>query len=77
MMSTAAAAAVCGTRCLLSISGVISALPSCSRKKHPVGVDLSPYHKGIVGGDVNHVVKDDEGPAGSLPFTAVLSDDLI
>ena len=38
--------------------------------RHPGRVDLSPYHKGIVGGNINDV-EDDQGPAGSLPSAAV------
>ena len=51
--------------------------PLVALARHPVGVDLSPYHEGVIGGDVNHVVEDDEGPAGRLPFTTVVSHDLI
>ena len=39
--------------------------------RHPVRLDLSPYDKGIVGGHVEDVVEDDQGPAGSHPSAAV------
>ena len=29
--------------------------------RHPVGVDLSPYHEGEVGRDVENVVEDNQG----------------
>ena len=45
--------------------------------RHPVGVDLAPYHKGVVGRDVEDVVEDDQGPARGLPPAAVGSDHLV
>ena len=45
--------------------------------RHPARVDLSPYHNGIVGGNINDGVEDDQGPAGSHPSAAVRSNHLI
>ena len=43
----------------------------------PLGPELSPEHKGVVGGHVENVVEHGEGPARRLPAAAVRADELV
>ena len=45
--------------------------------RHPVRLDLAPYDKGVIGGHVEDVVEDDQGPAGSHTSAAVCADHLV
>ena len=82
-LTTGADASMRGIRSLPAMNRVMGAFPSCSRNTlhlfhlHPVRVDLSPYHEGVVGRDIENVVEDDQGPACGYPPAAVCSDHLV
>ena len=45
--------------------------------RHPARVEVSPYHIGIVGGNINDLVEDDQGPTSSHPSTALRSNHFV
>lgn len=67
-----------GRRSLLSSQKGLSQVsqehpPHVPFARHPGRADLSPYHQGIVPGNIDDAVEDNQGPAPPLPSAAVRS----